>query len=64
MSPYSTPTELKQYLIPLPVHKENIVNNIPETVGMRLSRSCSDRVEGGMIFVDASDEYGANMGAR
>ena len=49
-SPYSKPTDSKQYLVPSSVHKENVVNNIPKTVGMRLSRLCSDRVEGDRIL--------------
>ena len=49
-SPYSKPTDSKQYLVPSSVHKENIVNNIPKTVGMRLRRLCSDRVEGDRIL--------------
>ena len=46
------------------VHKENVVNNIPKTVGMRLRRLCSDRVEGDRIFADALDEYRAYMEGR
>ena len=49
-SPYSKPTDSKQYLIPSSVHKENIVNNIPKTVGIRLRRLCLDRVEGDRIL--------------
>ena len=60
-SPYSKPTDSKQYLIPSLVHKENVVDNIPKTVGMRLRRLCSDRVEGDRIFADALDEYRAYM---
>ena len=63
-SPYSKPTDSKQYLIPSSVHKENYVNNIPKTVGMRPRRLCSDRVEGDRIFADALDEYRAYMVAR
>ena len=63
-SPYSKPTDSKQYLVPSSVHKENVVNNIPKTVGMRLRRLCSDRVEGDRIFADALDEYQAYMEAR
>ena len=60
----SKPTDSKQYLITYSVHKENVVNNIPKTVGMRLRRLCSDRVEGDRIFADALDEYRAYMEAR
>ena len=60
-SPYSKPSDSKQYLIPSSVHKGNIVSNIPKTVGMRLRRLCSDRVEGHRIFADALDEYQAYM---
>ena len=63
-SPYSKPTDSKQYLVPSSVHKENVVNNIPKTFGMRLRRLCSDRVEGDRIFADALDEYRAYMEAR
>ena len=63
-SPCSKPTDSKQYLMPSSVHKENVVNNIPKTVGMRLRRLCSDRVEGDRIFADALDEYRAYMEAR
>ena len=63
-SPYSKSTDSKQYLVPSSVHKENVVNNIPKTVGMRLRRLCSDRVEGDRIFADALDEYRAYMEAR
>ena len=35
-SPYSKPADSKQYLIPFSVHKENVTDNIPKTVGMRL----------------------------
>ena len=63
-SSYSKPTDSKQYLIPSSVHKENVVNNIPKTVGMRLRRLCSDRVEGDRIFADALDEYRAYMEGR
>ena len=55
--PYSKPTDSKQYLMPSSVHKENVVNNIPKTVGMTLRRLCSERVERDRIFPDASDEY-------
>ena len=41
-----------------------MVNNIPKTVGMRLRRLCSDRVEEDRIFADALDEYRAYMEAR
>ena len=63
-SPYSKPTDSKQYLVPSSVHKENVVNNIPKTVGMRLRRLCSDRVEGDRIFAEYLDEYRAYMEAR
>ena len=63
-SPYSKPTDSKQYLIPSSVHKENVVNNIPKTVGMRLRRLCSDRVEGDRIFADSLDEYRAYTEVR
>ena len=63
-SPYCKPTDSKQYLIPSSVHKENVVNNIPKTVGMRLRRLCSDRVEEDRIFADALDEYRAYMEVR
>ena len=63
-SPYSKPTDSKQYLIPSSVHKENIVDNIPKTVGMRRRRLCLDRVEGDRIFADALNEYRAYMEAR
>ena len=61
MSPYSKPTDSKQYLIPSLAHKENVVD---QTVGMRLRRLCWGRVEGDMIFADALDEYRAYMEAR
>ena len=65
-SPYSKHTDSKQYFIPSSVHKENVVDNIPKKVGMRLHvrRLCLDRVEGDRIFADVSDEYRAYMEAR
>ena len=51
-------------MIPSSVHKENVVNNIPKTVGMRLRRLRSDRVEGDRIFADALDGCRAYMEAR
>ena len=63
-SPYSKPTDLKQYSIPSSVKKENIVDNIPKTVGVRLRRLCSDRVEGDRIFANALDEYRAYIKVR
>ena len=63
-SPYIKPTDSKQYLIPSSVHRENIIDNIPKTVGMRLRRLCSDRVEGDRIFADALDEYRGYIEAR
>ena len=62
--PYSKLTDSKQYLIPSSVHKENVVNNMPKTVGIRLRRLCLDRVEGDRIFADGLDEYRAYMEAR
>ena len=56
-SPYSKTMNSKQYLIPSSVHKENVVDNIPKTVGLRLRRLSSDRVEGDRIFADALDDY-------
>ena len=49
-SPYSKPMDSKLYLIPSSVDKEKVVDNIPKTVGMRLRRLCSDRVEEDRIF--------------
>ena len=63
-SPCSKPTDSKQYLVPSSVHKPSVVENIPKTVGMRLRRLCSDRVEGDEIFADSLDEYRAYMEAR
>ena len=63
-SPYSKPTDPKQYLIPSSVHKENVVDSTPKTVGMRLRRLCSDRIEGDRIFADVLDEYRACIEAR
>ena len=63
-SRYSKPTDSEQYLIPSQVHKQNVVDNIPKTVGIRLRTLCSDRVEGDRIFADALDEYRAYMEAR
>ena len=63
-SPYSKPTDSKQYLVPSSVHKPSVVKNIPKTVGMRLRRLCSDRAEGDKIFADSLDEYRAYMEAR
>ena len=63
-SPFSKPTDSKQYLVPSSVHKPSVVENIPKTVGMRLRRLCSDRVEGDKIFADSLDEYRAYMEAR
>ena len=37
---------LTHYLIPFSVDNENVVNNIPKIVRMRLRRLCLDRVEG------------------
>ena len=50
--------------MPSSVHKPSVVENIPKTVGMRLRRLCSDRVEGDKIFADSLDEYRAYMEAR
>ena len=63
-SPYSKPTNSKQYLVPSSVHKPSVIENIPKTVGMRLRRLCSDRVERDKIFADSLDEYRAYMEAR
>ena len=41
-----------------------VFDDIPKTVGMRLRRLCSDRVEGDRIFADALDEYQAYMQTR
>ena len=57
-SPYSIPTDSKQYLVPSSVHKPSVVENIPKTVGMRIRKLCSDRVEGDKTFADCLDEYG------
>ena len=54
----------EQYLVSSSVRKLSTVENIPETVGMRLRRLCSDRVEGDKIFADSLDEYRAYMEAR
>ena len=64
ISPYSKPTDSKQYLVPSSVHKPSVIENIPKTVGMRLRRLCSDRVKGDKIFADSLDEYRAYMEAR
>ena len=63
-SPYSKPTDSKQCLVPSSVHKPSVVENIPKTVGVRLRRLCSDRVEGDKIFADSLDEYRAYMKTR
>ena len=63
-SPCSKPTDSKQYLVPSSVHKPSVVENIPKTVGMKLRRLWSDRVEGDKIFADSLDENRAYMEAR
>ena len=63
-SPFSKPTDSKHYLISSSINKENVVDNIPETVAMRPRRLCSDRGERDRIFADALGEYRAYIEAR
>ena len=63
-SPYSKPTDSKQYLVPSSVHKPSVVENIPKMVSIGLRRLCSDRVEGDKTCADSLDEYREYMEAR
>ena len=49
---YSRPTDAHQYLHASTSHPKHIMKGIPFSVGSRIRRNCSDRVQGDQYFTD------------
>ena len=54
---YSKPTDVHQYLHASTSHPKHTIKSIPYSVGLRIRRNCSDRVQGDHYFTDNLVEY-------